>query len=222
VGGDPARREPAGRQPAQPRMPGTVHAHHGRGCRVDGVDPRRTGPGGGCGGHAVAGAAPDWRAAPAVRPDRAAQRPRLRRVGLRLPDRRRGDRPLLSADLRDRPDGPRLRAAAGPDLAGLPARPRTARRDLAESGLHRHGPELRLRPGRAIGDRARAGHSRPKPPPRGRRRRRAGATHDDRGLELGAVALVRKGQIPKTTSGKLRRRASADRWLAGEFHTVAR
>jgi acyl-CoA synthetase (AMP-forming)/AMP-acid ligase II len=44
----------------------------------------------------------------------------------------------------------------------------------------------------------------------------------EHGLELGAVALVRKGQIPKTTSGKLRRRESADRWLADEFHPVAR
>jgi acyl-CoA synthetase (AMP-forming)/AMP-acid ligase II len=40
------------------------------------------------------------------------------------------------------------------------------------------------------------------------------------GLDLDTVALVRKGQIPKTTSGKVRRRASAERWSAGEFALV--
>jgi acyl-CoA synthetase (AMP-forming)/AMP-acid ligase II len=43
---------------------------------------------------------------------------------------------------------------------------------------------------------------------------------EQHGLELDTVALVRKGQIPKTTSGKVRRRASAERWLAGELATV--
>jgi acyl-CoA synthetase (AMP-forming)/AMP-acid ligase II len=43
----------------------------------------------------------------------------------------------------------------------------------------------------------------------------------EHGMELSAVALVRRGQIPKTTSGKVRRRASAQRWLAGGFDTVA-
>jgi acyl-CoA synthetase (AMP-forming)/AMP-acid ligase II len=43
---------------------------------------------------------------------------------------------------------------------------------------------------------------------------------EEHGLEIGAVSLVRRGQIPKTTSGKVRRRASAERWLAGEFDTV--
>jgi acyl-CoA synthetase (AMP-forming)/AMP-acid ligase II len=48
------------------------------------------------------------------------------------------------------------------------------------------------------------------------------AIAEEHGVELGAVALVRKGQIPKTTSGKMRRRASADRWLADGFDTMAR
>jgi acyl-CoA synthetase (AMP-forming)/AMP-acid ligase II len=47
------------------------------------------------------------------------------------------------------------------------------------------------------------------------------AVTEEHGLELDTVALVRKGQIPKTTSGKIRRRASAQRWLDGEFETVA-
>jgi acyl-CoA synthetase (AMP-forming)/AMP-acid ligase II/acyl carrier protein len=47
------------------------------------------------------------------------------------------------------------------------------------------------------------------------------AVATEHGLELSAVAVVRRGQIPKTTSGKVSRRASAQRWLAGEFHTVA-
>ncbi len=41
------------------------------------------------------------------------------------------------------------------------------------------------------------------------------------GLELGAVALVRKGQIPKTTSGKVRRRETATRWQTGRFDVIA-
>jgi len=47
------------------------------------------------------------------------------------------------------------------------------------------------------------------------------AIAEEHGLEVGSLALVRKGQIPKTTSGKVRRRASAERWLAAEFDTVA-
>jgi acyl-CoA synthetase (AMP-forming)/AMP-acid ligase II len=43
---------------------------------------------------------------------------------------------------------------------------------------------------------------------------------EEHGLELAAVAIVRKGQIPKTTSGKVRRRESARRWEAGEFEVV--
>ncbi len=47
------------------------------------------------------------------------------------------------------------------------------------------------------------------------------AVVEEHGLQLRAAALVRKGQVPRTTSGKVRRRASADRWLAGEFDVVA-
>jgi acyl-CoA synthetase (AMP-forming)/AMP-acid ligase II len=47
------------------------------------------------------------------------------------------------------------------------------------------------------------------------------AVTEEHGLEIGTVAVVRKGQIPKTTSGKVRRRASADQWLAREFDTLA-
>jgi len=47
------------------------------------------------------------------------------------------------------------------------------------------------------------------------------AVAEEHGLEVSAVALVRKGQIPKTTSGKVRRSTSAQRWLAGEFDIVA-
>jgi acyl-CoA synthetase (AMP-forming)/AMP-acid ligase II len=43
---------------------------------------------------------------------------------------------------------------------------------------------------------------------------------EEHGLELAAVAIVRKGQIPKTTSGKVRRRESLRRWEAGEFEIV--
>jgi acyl-CoA synthetase (AMP-forming)/AMP-acid ligase II len=41
------------------------------------------------------------------------------------------------------------------------------------------------------------------------------------GVELSTVALVRKGQVPKTTSGKVRRRDSAERWQAGQFAIIA-
>jgi acyl-CoA synthetase (AMP-forming)/AMP-acid ligase II len=41
------------------------------------------------------------------------------------------------------------------------------------------------------------------------------------GLEVGDVALVRRGQIPKTTSGKVRRRASAERWSTGDVAPLA-
>jgi acyl-CoA synthetase (AMP-forming)/AMP-acid ligase II len=48
------------------------------------------------------------------------------------------------------------------------------------------------------------------------------AVIEEHGLELTAVAIVRKGQIPKTTSGKVRRRETARRWEAGELEIVAR
>jgi acyl-CoA synthetase (AMP-forming)/AMP-acid ligase II len=41
------------------------------------------------------------------------------------------------------------------------------------------------------------------------------------GLDVGDVAVVRRGQIPKTTSGKVRRRASAERWLVDGFAPLA-
>lgn len=47
------------------------------------------------------------------------------------------------------------------------------------------------------------------------------AVVEEHGLQVDVISLVRKGQVPKTTSGKVRRRASAERWLAGEFDTVA-
>src|SRR6185503_1711335 len=47
------------------------------------------------------------------------------------------------------------------------------------------------------------------------------AVAEEHGLELATLALVRKGQIPKTTSGKVRRGTGAQRWLAGELDTVA-
>jgi acyl transferase domain-containing protein/acyl-CoA synthetase (AMP-forming)/AMP-acid ligase II/NADPH:quinone reductase-like Zn-dependent oxidoreductase/acyl carrier protein/nucleoside-diphosphate-sugar epimerase len=40
-------------------------------------------------------------------------------------------------------------------------------------------------------------------------------------VELHAVVLVRQGTIPKTTSGKVRRRLCKQMWLAGEFEIVA-
>jgi acyl transferase domain-containing protein/acyl-CoA synthetase (AMP-forming)/AMP-acid ligase II/acyl carrier protein len=42
------------------------------------------------------------------------------------------------------------------------------------------------------------------------------------GLEVGAVALVRAGTIPKTTSGKLQRSATRDAFLANQLAVVAR
>jgi acyl-CoA synthetase (AMP-forming)/AMP-acid ligase II len=47
------------------------------------------------------------------------------------------------------------------------------------------------------------------------------AVAEEHGLAVAIVALVRKGQVPKTTSGKVRRGASADRWLAGTFDVLA-
>jgi acyl-CoA synthetase (AMP-forming)/AMP-acid ligase II len=41
------------------------------------------------------------------------------------------------------------------------------------------------------------------------------------GLEVGTVALLRKGQVPKTTSGKVRRGLSGEKWLAGDFDRLA-
>ncbi len=47
------------------------------------------------------------------------------------------------------------------------------------------------------------------------------AVAEEHGLQLSAAAVIRKGQIPKTTSGKVRRRAAAERWLADGFDIVA-
>jgi acyl-CoA synthetase (AMP-forming)/AMP-acid ligase II len=41
------------------------------------------------------------------------------------------------------------------------------------------------------------------------------------GLDVATLALVRRGQVPKTTSGKVRRGTSAQRWLAAEFEPLA-
>jgi acyl-CoA synthetase (AMP-forming)/AMP-acid ligase II len=46
------------------------------------------------------------------------------------------------------------------------------------------------------------------------------AVAEEHGLQLSAAALVRKGQIPKTTSGKVKRHASAERWQTGGFNAV--
>ncbi len=40
-------------------------------------------------------------------------------------------------------------------------------------------------------------------------------------VEAGAVALIRPGSLPRTSSGKVRRRATRDAWLAGELALVA-
>jgi acyl-CoA synthetase (AMP-forming)/AMP-acid ligase II len=47
------------------------------------------------------------------------------------------------------------------------------------------------------------------------------AIAEQHGLDVPVAAIVRKGQIPKTTSGKVRRRNSAKRWLDNDFDTVA-
>jgi acyl-CoA synthetase (AMP-forming)/AMP-acid ligase II/acyl carrier protein len=47
------------------------------------------------------------------------------------------------------------------------------------------------------------------------------AVVEDHGIEVAGVALVRKGQVPRTTSGKVRRRACAQRWVAGQFEVLA-
>jgi acyl-CoA synthetase (AMP-forming)/AMP-acid ligase II len=48
------------------------------------------------------------------------------------------------------------------------------------------------------------------------------ALAEEFGLDVATVGLVRKGQIPKTTSGKVRRRASAQRWQSDGFQLLAR
>lgn len=47
------------------------------------------------------------------------------------------------------------------------------------------------------------------------------AVAERHGVDVPIAAIVRKGQIPKTTSGKVRRRLSAQRWLDHDFATVA-
>ncbi len=47
------------------------------------------------------------------------------------------------------------------------------------------------------------------------------AIAEEHGLALGAVALVRRGAVPRTTSGKVQRRRCADRWLSGELKPIA-
>ncbi|WJK38219.1 fatty acyl-AMP ligase [Solwaraspora sp. WMMA2056] len=48
------------------------------------------------------------------------------------------------------------------------------------------------------------------------------ALAEEFGLDIATVGLVRKGQVPKTTSGKVRRRASAQRWREDGFTVLAR
>lgn len=48
------------------------------------------------------------------------------------------------------------------------------------------------------------------------------ALAEEFGLDVATVGLVRKGQIPKTTSGKVRRQASAQRWQSDGFQLLAR
>lgn len=48
------------------------------------------------------------------------------------------------------------------------------------------------------------------------------ALAEEFGLDIALIGLVGKGQIPKTTSGKVQRRASARRWLADGFELLAR
>ncbi|MFC8914683.1 amino acid adenylation domain-containing protein [Streptomyces sp. NPDC057116] len=43
----------------------------------------------------------------------------------------------------------------------------------------------------------------------------------EHGLALHEVVLVRPGAIPRTTSGKIRRRATRERWLGGELEALA-
>jgi acyl transferase domain-containing protein/acyl-CoA synthetase (AMP-forming)/AMP-acid ligase II len=46
------------------------------------------------------------------------------------------------------------------------------------------------------------------------------AVSENCGVDLHAFALVRRGSLPKTTSGKVQRRACRDEWLAGTLKTV--
>ncbi|MFH8292953.1 fatty acyl-AMP ligase [Streptomyces sp. NPDC018059] len=48
-----------------------------------------------------------------------------------------------------------------------------------------------------------------------------GAVLEEHGIAPAAVAVVRSGAVPRTTSGKLRRAEAAQRWSAGEFEPVA-
>lgn len=48
-----------------------------------------------------------------------------------------------------------------------------------------------------------------------------GAITEAHGVPVSAVALLRPGAVPRTTSGKVRRRESARRWSAGEFTPLA-
>jgi acyl-CoA synthetase (AMP-forming)/AMP-acid ligase II len=41
------------------------------------------------------------------------------------------------------------------------------------------------------------------------------------GIAIGTVAIVAPGSLPKTTSGKLRRKAAADAWASGNFEILA-
>ncbi len=47
------------------------------------------------------------------------------------------------------------------------------------------------------------------------------AVAERHGVDVSVAAIVRKGQIPKTTSGKVRPRLSAQRWQDQDFATVA-
>jgi len=51
----------------------------------------------------------------------------------------------------------------------------------------------------------------------GLRRRLAGET----GLELAGLTIVRRGRLPRTTSGKIRRLETAERWRTGRLHREA-
>ncbi|MFD4594734.1 fatty acyl-AMP ligase [Streptomyces rubiginosohelvolus] len=48
-----------------------------------------------------------------------------------------------------------------------------------------------------------------------------GAVTEVHGLAVTAVAVLRPGSVPRTTSGKVQRREAARRWAAGEFRPLA-
>jgi acyl-CoA synthetase (AMP-forming)/AMP-acid ligase II len=50
-------------------------------------------------------------------------------------------------------------------------------------------------------------------------RRRIAQRHE---LDLGEIVFLQRGQLPMTTSGKIRRRAARERLLAGELQILAR